>query len=103
MPKRKIYTVYDGDEKIGDYTAAEAEEELGIPQKHISSYAKNKWKYKRRYSFSPQEGFKEEPQNKEPREKSYISSGLALDWDFTTRMLLAVGGRKAHGAGQKCS
>jgi len=99
MSKRKIYAVYDDGEKIGSYTAAEAEKELGIPQKHVSAYAKNNWKYQGRYNFSPQEGFQEGIQNKEPREKSYIGSGLALDWDFTTKMLLAVGGRKAHGKG----
>lgn len=99
MPKRKIYAVYDDGERIGSYTAAEAEEELGIPQKHVSAYAKNNWNYKGRYSFSPQEGLQDSPQKEEPREKSYISNELAIDWDFTTRMLLAVGGRKAHGKG----
>lgn len=94
MSKRKIYAVYDDGERIGSYTAAEAEEELGIPQKHVSAYAKNNWNYKGRYSFSPQEGFQEGPQNKEPREKSYISNALAIDWDFTTKMLRAVAGRR---------
>lgn len=90
MPKRKIYTIYDGEEKIGEYTAAEAEEELGIPAKQVSVYAKNKYRYQGRYSFLTQEA----PQKGEPGEKSYIGNGLALDWDFTTRMLLAVGGRR---------
>lgn len=94
MSKRKIYAVYDDGEKIGNYTAAEAEEELGIPQKHISAYAKNNWKYQGRYNFSPQEGSQKVPQKEEPDKKSYISNELALDWDFTTRMLLAVGGRR---------
>ena len=44
---------------------------------------------------------KAEPQ--EENKKKYISERLALDWDFTTRMLLVLGGRKAHGAGQKHS
>lgn len=95
MPKRKIYAVYDDGEKIGSYTAAEAEEELGIPKKQVAIYEKNEWKYQGRYSFLP----KEVPQKEAPGEKKYISNGLALDWDFTTRMLLAVGGRKAHGKG----
>jgi len=99
MSKCKIYVVYDRDKKIGSYTPAEAEEELGIPQKHVSAYAKNNWNYKGRYSFSPQEGSQEGPRNEETLEKSYISNALAIDWDFTTRMLLAVGGRKAHGKG----
>ena len=99
MGAKKIYSVYADNERIGSYTAAEAEEELGIPQKHVSAYAKNNWNYKERYSFSPQEGSQEGPRNEETLEKSYISNALAIDWDFTTRMLLAVGGRKAHGKG----
>ncbi|MDR7814620.1 hypothetical protein [Lacrimispora sp.] len=95
MSKCKIYVVYDGDKKIGSYTAAEAEEELGIPKKQVAIYEKNEWKYQGRYSFLPQE----EPQKGEPGEKKYISNALALDWDFTTKMLLAVGGRKTHGKG----
>jgi len=95
MSKRKVYVVYDDGERIGCYTAAEAEEELGITKKQVSVYAKSKCKYQGRYSFLPQE----EPQKEGPVEKKYISEGLALDWDFTTRMLLTVGGRKAHGKG----
>jgi len=93
LPKRKIYSVYDGDEKIGDYTAAEAEEELGIARRQVAIYVKNEWKYQGRYTFLP----KEAPQKGELGEKWYIGNDLALDWDFTTRMLLAVGGRKVHG------
>ena len=44
---------------------------------------------------------KDEPQ--EENKKKYISEKLALDWDFTTKMLLALGRGKTHGAGQKCS
>lgn len=44
---------------------------------------------------------KAEPQ--EENKKKYISERLALDWDFTTKMLLFLGRRKAHGTGQKCS
>lgn len=94
MPKYNIYAVYDGDNKIGNYTAEEAEKELGIPKKHVSLYAKNKWNYQGRYRFLPQEGSKKAPQNEERDKKSYISNGLALDWDFTTRMLRAVAGRR---------
>ncbi|MGL6217558.1 MAG: hypothetical protein ACRC36_05940 [Lacrimispora sphenoides] len=94
MPKYNIYAVYDGDNKIGNYTAEEAEKELGIPKKHVSLYAKNKWNYQGRYRFLPQEGSQEVPQNEEPVEKSYISKELAIDWDFTTRMLRAVGRRR---------
>lgn len=90
MSKRKVYAVYDGDERIGSYTAAEAEEELGIPIKQVSVYAKNKYKYQGRYSFFPQE----EPQKEVPDKKCYISNKVALDWDFTTRMLLTVVGRR---------
>lgn len=94
MPKCNIYAVYDGDNKIGNYTAEEAEKELGIPKKHVSLYAKNKWNYQGRYRFLPQEGSQEVLQYEEPVEKSYISKELANDWDFTTRMLLAVGRRR---------
>lgn len=90
MPKCKIYVVYDRDKKIGNYTAAEAEEELGIPKKQVAIYEKNEWKYQGRYSFLPQEV----PQKEASGEKKYISNALALDWDFTTRMLLAVGRRR---------
>ena len=94
MPKYNIYAVYDGDNKIGNYTAEEAEKELGIPKKHVSLYAKNKWNYQGRYNFSPQEGSQEIPRKEEPDKKSYISNELALDWDFSTRMLLAMAGRR---------
>ena len=58
VKKKDLRCLRDG-EKIGSYTAAEAEEELGIPQKHVSAYAKSNWKYQGRYNFSPQEGFQE--------------------------------------------
>lgn len=40
---------------------------------------------------------KDEPQ--EENKKKYISERLALDWDFTTKMLLALGGGKTRGKG----
>lgn len=36
---------------------------------------------------------------KEENKKKYISERLALDWDFTTRMLLALGRGKIRGKG----
>lgn len=40
---------------------------------------------------------KAEPQ--EENKKKYISERLALDWDFTTRMLLVLGRGKTRGKG----
>ena len=103
MSKKKIYTIYDRNKPIGNYTAEEAAEALGITSKNVSTYAKSGYKYKGKYSFYPQnEPQKETPEEalkEEPEEKAYIGKELAIDWDFTTKMLLAVGGRKAHGTG----
>lgn len=91
MPKAKIYSVYDGDGNatIGSYTAAEAEKEFGIPRKQVAVYVKNEWLYQGRYRFLPQEKPVEEPKEARPLKKN-----LADDWDFTTRALRLMCGRR---------
>ena len=36
-------------------------------------------------------------ESQEENKKKYISERLALDWDFTTKMLLAMAGRREFG------
>ncbi|WP_312448441.1 hypothetical protein [Lacrimispora sp.] len=88
MPKRKIYAVYDEGERIGSYTPEVAEMVIGIPKNKVSGYATQKSKYKKRYTFIPEElEYKKEVER------------IENDWNFTVRALPLMLGRKAHGKG----
>ena len=94
MAKAKIYTVYDNGERIGAWTPQVANLVLGISDGELMSCARSEIWYKGRYHFVSED---------DKSDTGMIKKKLADDWDFTTRMFLTVGGRKAHGTGQKCS
>lgn len=84
MGSKKIYSVYDNGERIGSYTAEDAEKLLGIQKSQVAVYAKNDWKYSKRYSFVPE--------NYEPSAKRF-NDKLANDWDYTVKTFLMLAGR----------
>lgn len=82
----KLYMVYDSEqnnERIGSFTAEDANKLLGIKQNQVSIYASSGNKYKSRYSFVPE-------QHKSIR--NGIDDEICADWDFTTAALKVMAG-----------
>lgn len=77
MATKKLYTIYDNGDPIGDYSSLEAAALLNLPCATITSYASSGAKALGRYTFEVAGSITDDP--------------LALEWDRVRNTILTAG------------
>lgn len=77
MATKKLYTVYDNGDPIGDYSSLEAAKLLNLPCATITSYASSGAKALGRYTFEVAGSITDDP--------------LAVEWDRVRNKILTTG------------
>jgi len=78
MATKKLYTVYDNGDPIGEYSSLEAAALLNLPCATITSYASSGAKALGRYTFEVAGSITDDP--------------LAIEWDRARKEILMAGG-----------
>lgn len=77
MATKKLYTVYDNGDPIGDYSSLEAAALLNLPCATITSYASSGAKALGRYTFEVAGSITDDP--------------LVIEWDRVRNKILTAG------------
>lgn len=77
MATKKLYTVYDNQNPIGEYSSLEAAALLNLPCATITSYASSGAKALGRYTFEVAGAISDDP--------------LAIEWDKVRNKILTAG------------
>lgn len=77
MATKKLYTIYDSGDPIGDYSSLEAAALLNLPCATITSYASSGAKALGRYTFEVAGSITDDP--------------LAIEWDKVRNKILIAG------------
>lgn len=77
MATKKLYTVYDNGDPIGDYSSLEAAALLNLPCATITSYASSGAKALGRYTFEVAGAIADDP--------------LTIEWDKVRNEILTAG------------
>lgn len=80
MATKRLYTVYDNGEPIGEYSSMEIANLLKLPCATVSSYACSGAKALGRYTFDVAGSITDDP--------------LAIEWDRVRKQILTAGGKR---------